>query len=1172
MINIDPRKRRRLVPIVTGLESRRLLSFSVTSLGQDGLDLVGPDASQGPDGIQDLDLQLSGLLPSSSNTIDRMLITPQGGVSQGSFAWQTQPTPGSNVSGLGEYGYSMAEFFYSSSTTGHLYINPQVKSVAPPAGAGSLGGSTGPLVGLQNGDWLTVNVYYQNTTYTDSYTFQVANLTSATDPMPAVATPSPVTSDGITTTDHGQDGTGNSYQVGYVHLTVTDPSFVNFDPSNFVQGFNTQNGLVFTLSDQSGLEWDSLSPELSHNHLDTTYNQSTNTFDIYFPPLRTEAPVSGTPATLTFQATIPGDPNIYVEQFTPSPPGGYNLSAMYSTQSGSATASTEADLDSFLGNGNPKGIIYLSTSVPNHTIIVNQPLQITHSVTIIGQGDTILFDQDHAGGDTSAWPATATGAIYVNFPPGTVKHTQVVLQNFTIKFDEAPAWNNPSGTQPALWDPENTAGINHAVIDTGDLNTPQSTQWLTLQNMRVYGPPAYDASSFQHLQIQASTGGMVYVGEPAMTLVQTDPGGGGFGDYGTISNSTFQGGPINLLGGPWTITGNTVLGAAADTYSTAAFGLGGAHDSMIEGNQVTQSAINGTEFRLINFAGSGYNNTVQSNSFGGGAGATGNDVSYDSGLKQFFGLNDPEVMLEESNAVLFEGRLGAISTDGRVIVLPGVRQSLVQAVTGPGDVVSILSGVNSDGSPNMTYAGQYFRVAQQVPIAFGTGNNLELLLDDALPQPPSGGYFVVEVTPGFVNDSFINNKINLANKTSTALKLDGDTFGTRITGNQVSYGSVYNGVFPQVAMLIGAGTNSGATSGTSYNLPLNWTTLPDLGTVIQGNTFRNSLGLVLGVEHFISYYSAQNETALSTGRVYLTASVLQNTFTWNSSLLTGSKSWAPAFTSDLSGNDPVESSSPPTITIGENLSVDPAGAYGNPRYIWSVGGSLPDWGKDAQGNWNVPLFVDPVENAVNVQGNTATIINSNGSTTPRTEPTGQVYEGTVNGITVSATIAPITYNGNTYFPFNVNDYPSLYGANSLNISGVLAGYRSPIHASPISGGSSPPGTKASAKAGGTTVNPLTTYNDNAIKDLAIGAVSQSLQNAGLSPLMRTTMPLKQLTNPAGATWGIAVLSDPDAGSAVSSGASADAIPAAALSRLIPWSAHRKTSITAELGENDASPG
>ena len=49
-------------------------------------------------------------------------------------------------------------------------------------------------------------------------------------------------------------------------------------------------------------------------------------------------------------------------------------------------------------------------------------------------------------------------------------------------------------------------------------------------------------------------------------------------------------------------------------------------------------------------------------------------MSYYTGQNRFFfGLNDPEVMLEESNRVLFEGRPGPISPDGRVIVLPGVR-------------------------------------------------------------------------------------------------------------------------------------------------------------------------------------------------------------------------------------------------------------------------------------------------------------------------------------------------------------------------------------------------------------------------------------------------------------------------------------------------------------------
>ena len=53
------RRRRRLIPEVRLLESRRLLTAVVTSLGQDGHDIVGPDASPGPDGIQDLHLSLT---------------------------------------------------------------------------------------------------------------------------------------------------------------------------------------------------------------------------------------------------------------------------------------------------------------------------------------------------------------------------------------------------------------------------------------------------------------------------------------------------------------------------------------------------------------------------------------------------------------------------------------------------------------------------------------------------------------------------------------------------------------------------------------------------------------------------------------------------------------------------------------------------------------------------------------------------------------------------------------------------------------------------------------------------------------------------------------------------------------------------------------------------------
>ena len=76
-------------------------------------------------------------------------------------------------------------------------------------------------------------------------------------------------------------------------------------------------------------------------------------------------------------------------------------------------------------------------------------------------------------------------------------------------------------------------------------------------------------------------------------------------DTGSIENSTFQGGSIELYGGPWTIAGNTVLGSMAQTYSPAAFALHSPHDVTIEGNQVTQSDPAGREFRLVEPGGLG---------------------------------------------------------------------------------------------------------------------------------------------------------------------------------------------------------------------------------------------------------------------------------------------------------------------------------------------------------------------------------------------------------------------------------------------------------------------------------------------------------------------------------------------------------------------------------------
>ena len=521
-----------MVPRLIELEARQLLTATVISLGQDGQDLVGPNASQGPDGIQDLHLRLSNL----SGPVASIAIRAPGG-----FAWATQPDP---------TGAALAEYFPSSTAgQGDLYLSPEVQSdLPPPGGSLPLGGSTGSLIQLANGVSLTVTIHYQSQTTPDVVSVAVANLVSATDPMPA--TPVPGNVDGsFQISNAGQDGTGQPYEQGFVHLVVTAPSGVTFNSSTFGQ-------VAWELSDQVGLYWDSTNATLGHNHIYATLRPNSSTVvDLYFAPLADEAPTAGSNSpTMILRVGLPGSSQVYASPFVGAD---WNLTLLtnpLNSQAPPSPPTTEAQLRADLMSESPE---YDTIDLPaNLTIVITQPLQITHSVKIVGNNATLYFQQ----GDTAAWPAGASGAIYVAAPSYT--NLQIVLDDFTIKFDmSAPIrWSNPSGDQPALFDPENNpAGITHAVIDTRDSNVNLNRDVLTLSGMTIDGPPAFDSSSFASLQAQLQQSGDTlhqYVGEQAIDLIRANDE-----DSGTIADSTFQGGSIEVFDGPWTVTGNTVLGS-----------------------------------------------------------------------------------------------------------------------------------------------------------------------------------------------------------------------------------------------------------------------------------------------------------------------------------------------------------------------------------------------------------------------------------------------------------------------------------------------------------------------------------------------------------------------------------------------------------------------------------
>ena len=162
------------------------------------------------------------------------------------------------------------------------------------------------------------------------------------------------------------------------------------------------------------------------------------------------------------------------------------------------------------------------------------------------------------------------------------------------------------------------------MIDTRDSNTNLNRDILTMTGMTIDGPPAFDGSSYASLQAQLLQSGDTsheYVGEQAIDLIRANDA-----DNGTISNNTLQGGAIEVFGGPWTITGNTVLGSTAGTYSPGAFGLHSAYDAIVENNHVSQSDPSGREFRLVVLASGGTGDTIQGNTLGGGAGQVGDET------------------------------------------------------------------------------------------------------------------------------------------------------------------------------------------------------------------------------------------------------------------------------------------------------------------------------------------------------------------------------------------------------------------------------------------------------------------------------------------------------------------------------------------------------------------
>lgn len=871
------------------LEARRLLAVTATYVGQsNSVDLVGVDAAVGSDSVRDLEITLNGLPPASAlRTVRSIKLTGPSG-----FAWEY----GANLAGSAN-----AEFFRSANgLSGSLFINPTIRSNLDVNGV-PLGSSTGGLITLANGAALAIKVEYayDGQTPTDE-TVQVppvvAGLASPPLSMTPTVTPANLLDEPLVALNvFAAQETAPVTRLGYVHIQLT-----NLPAKQFGE---------LTISNQAGYSWSSLAPTTDyryHKRIEVVRTGTGPTADLYFSPVRNESVnVTGVdPArNMILRYSYVGDndgatqePNQYVKHFAG---GNWDSDAIFEpipTTQYPGAITTESTLRSALLD--PQyGVITLSSSAAISITDV-QALQINHSVRIVGQGGGATLQVN-----ATSWTPTSTPGVFYTTNAGIGnRRIRIELYNITIQFDAVASWFNRATNS--------TADV--AVIN---LNANRAVHSLQLDSLVVKSPPSLQGTA------PGPTNWVMNV-----DLLRTEGN-----DRGEIVNNYFYGGTVATAGGPWTITGNTHLGAvAAYTHSPGAFSSGGSRDLILRNNTVYQAASvpNGRIARLVNLEDSSFNALIEGNSFTGGIDGT-------------EGQNNPEIIVTETNEVYYEGRVGAVSADGRVLRLLKPSAAVdYRGFTSPDDptyagwVVSILNERDAIGNPN-PYAGKWYLAAQRIETTPPT-----YLMRD--PMPP--GDYVISVGAGFRHNRYLSNTIDMGTlgaggmsaRPTTGIVLEGAAFDAQVVGNTIKGGS-HQSTWTSAAIAVNAvqtNKNPGGNEVVPFPIPTNWSRLPSFDVMVVGNTIRN-------VPNGIYVHTAQAKDVRSTyGRRLVTATIEENKFEYDQSFLDawddefegiieGANGSFPGYVVNTTGDD----STPPTVTIGS--------------------------GSRANGKTRVPLIVDP---------------------------------------------------------------------------------------------------------------------------------------------------------------------------------------------------------------------
>jgi hypothetical protein len=410
-------------------------------------------------------------------------------------------------------------------------------------------------------------------------------------------------------------------------------------------------------------------------------------------------------------------------------------------------------------------------------------------VTITGDGEaTLLFSQS---------PADAPWTTAIKIHCG---HT--TLNGFAVRFEG-----------PIRWDQEVSYGP--AVIGTTD-NRDQGKNDLKVDIVMTR----------LDLQIPAPADPSRWV--EALRLIRLTNA-----QSGTISGNILVGGPIEFFGGPWQFINNDFRGTPAGTFSHGVYTGHGTHDLVIKGNRAKPMGPSGKTWRFLVLTHHGSGDRVEDNVIEDLGAREGDTIPW---------MNEPEIILTEAYHLNYEGRLAALSSDGRLLRIDAPQGQ--PAATG--DVVSLLSGPS---------AGQYRRICQAIdPVTY--------LVDQPVPK----GTDVVSISRGFVDETFQGNRIDTRLGTmSDNLVLPGNHFGTRVVKNH----------------FLGGGHSVRLSSYPSESpVCWGWSHVPFLGGVIEENIFEDSQkGGLIGVEH------SARDIKSNKGRTYMTIALSNNIVRWSEPFL-----------------------------------------------------------------------------------------------------------------------------------------------------------------------------------------------------------------------------------------------------------------------------------------------